>query len=294
MQTNGVDGLALVRELTCLQERVLFVSKGMYRIKFTANCSKNQRLERCHFAISSTFNQPWSKHSSLFSRHLSQLRGLIVQTDAKGTVPVASMVRQFRQCSCSRWLFCHTLSHLSLFPDKCTCYLRPNGDPAWTAHDCSERTCPYGSAWSSETTNGANDAHPHAECSNKGTCDRNSGECVCFENYDGKACERTLCPNDCSGRGICLTQKALAIFQGATYETPWDAEKHLGCKCDVGYRGPDCSRKECPSGEDILGGDGAVKGRECSGRGNCNFITGLCQCFDGYFGNKCQHQTVLS
>mmetsp|Transcript_20704 Transcript_20704/g.44763 ORF Transcript_20704/g.44763 Transcript_20704/m.44763 type:complete len:224 (-) Transcript_20704:114-785(-) len=178
--------------------------------------------------------------------------------------------------------------------DKCTCYLRPNGDPAWTAHDCSERTCPYGSAWSSETTNGANDAHPHAECSNKGTCDRNSGECVCFENYDGKACERTLCPNDCSGRGICLTQKALAIFQGATYETPWDAEKHLGCKCDVGYRGPDCSRKECPSGEDILGGDGAVKGRECSGRGNCNFITGLCQCFDGYFGNKCQHQTVLS
>mmetsp|Transcript_20704 Transcript_20704/g.44764 ORF Transcript_20704/g.44764 Transcript_20704/m.44764 type:complete len:179 (-) Transcript_20704:386-922(-) len=98
MQTNGVDGLALVRELTCVQERVLFVSKGMYRIKFTANCSKNQRLERCHFAISSTFNQPWSKHSSLFSRHLSQLRGLIVQTDAKGTVPVASMTSALATC----------------------------------------------------------------------------------------------------------------------------------------------------------------------------------------------------
>jgi hypothetical protein len=26
--------------------------------------------------------------------------------------------------------------------DKCTCYARPNGDPAWQAADCSERTCP--------------------------------------------------------------------------------------------------------------------------------------------------------
>lgn len=26
--------------------------------------------------------------------------------------------------------------------DKCTCYNRPNGDPAWQGADCSERTCP--------------------------------------------------------------------------------------------------------------------------------------------------------
>lgn len=26
--------------------------------------------------------------------------------------------------------------------DKCTCYTRPNGDPAWQGADCSERTCP--------------------------------------------------------------------------------------------------------------------------------------------------------
>ena len=26
--------------------------------------------------------------------------------------------------------------------DKCTCYSRPNGDPAWQGADCSERTCP--------------------------------------------------------------------------------------------------------------------------------------------------------
>jgi len=178
--------------------------------------------------------------------------------------------------------------------DKCTCYNRPNGDPAWMGHDCSQRTCPKGTAWTTEKVDGENLAHPRVECSNKGTCDRTSGECRCFENYDGKACERTQCPNDCSGRGICMPQKTLAALAGATYTIPWDADKHMGCKCDDGYRGPDCSQKECPSGEDILGGDGAEEGRECSGRGNCNFGMGLCTCFDGYYGNRCQHQTVLS
>merc|ERR1719240_1475329 len=88
--------------------------------------------------------------------------------------------------------------------DKCTCYTRPDGDPAWTGHDCSLRTCPKGAAWVAVATS-ANEAHPLAECSNKGVCDRKSGECECFENYDGIACERTVCPNDCSGRGICYT-----------------------------------------------------------------------------------------
>ena len=31
----------------------------------------------------------------------------------------------------------------------------------------------------------ANEAHPQVECSNKGICDRKTGECMCFENYDG-------------------------------------------------------------------------------------------------------------
>ena len=131
------------------------------------------------------------------------------------------------------------------------------------------------------------------ECSGKGICDHESGECDCFDNYDGMACERTVCPNDCSGRGVCLTQKALAIEGGTTYSAPWDAEKQVGCKCDIGYRGPDCSRKECPSGSDVMGGDGNDKGRDCSGRGLCDYTEGLCNCFTGYFGNRCQYQTVL-
>ena len=149
-----------------------------------------------------------------------------------------------------------------------------------------------GQAWAGNVI-GKDDLHPPVECSNKGYCDRKSGECKCFKNYDGKACERTVCPNDCSGRGVCMTQSALALEFGAQYSNVWDSEKHVGCKCDIGFRGTDCSQKECPSGDDILGGDGASKGRECSGRGLCDYQDGLCKCFMGYYGNRCQHQTVL-
>jgi len=44
-------------------------------------------------------------------------------------------------------------------------------------------------AWVAYPVNGANDAHQSVECSNKGLCDRKTGECQCFDNYDGKACK---------------------------------------------------------------------------------------------------------
>jgi hypothetical protein len=176
--------------------------------------------------------------------------------------------------------------------DKCSCYTRPNSDPAWTEHDCSLRTCPKASAWVATATS-ANGGHPSVECSNKGICDRKTGECECFDNYEGVACERTVCPNDCSGRGMCLTESQLATAANAVYSTPWDASKHVGCVCDKGYRGPDCSLQECPSGADVLLGHGNEKGRDCSGRGICDYSEGLCRCFSGYFGTRCQSQTIL-
>ena len=87
----------------------------------------------------------------------------------------------------------------------------------------------------------ANDVHPVMECSNKGFCDRNTGTCECFPNFEGIACERTTCLNDCSMQGVCYTAKQLAEDANRIYETPWDADKHVGCVCDLGFRGPDCS-----------------------------------------------------
>merc|ERR1712100_969124 len=103
----------------------------------------------------------------------------------------------------------------------------------------------------------ANDAHPLVECSNKGLCDRSTGECQCFENYDGIACERTVCPNACNEAGVCFTEKQLA------------------------------------SGADVLKGYGNEAGRDCSGRGICDYTDGTCQCFVGYYGTRCEYQTIL-
>lgn len=94
----------------------------------------------------------------------------------------------------------------------------------------------------------ANDVHPIMECSNRGICDRSTGMCDCFENFEGIACERTTCPNDCNMSGVCYTQRQLAEDAGRIYETPWDADKNVGCVCDLGFRGPDCRLVECPTG----------------------------------------------
>lgn len=176
--------------------------------------------------------------------------------------------------------------------DKCTCQTRIDGTPAWTYADCSGRTCATYTAWVGDVQN-ANDAHPVIECSGKGLCDRGSGICQCFENYEGVACERTSCPNKCSESGVCFTEKQLAAEASRTYSTPWDATKHMGCICDLGRRGPDCSLLECPSGPDVMKGYGNEAGRDCSGRGICDYSAGTCNCFVGYYGTKCEYQTVL-
>jgi len=171
--------------------------------------------------------------------------------------------------------------------NKCNCFLGINLEPAWTGADCSLRTCPTATAWVSSSIIGPNDMHPTVECSNKGTCDRITGTCTCFPGYDGLACQRSACPMDCNGRGSCFPERILAAKASRTYETPWDANKTLGCFCDPGYRGPACEMHECPTGPDVIGGFGNEAGRDCSGRGICDYSSGTCDCFVGYYGEAC-------
>jgi len=153
----------------------------------------------------------------------------------------------------------------------------------------------------------ADSSHQETECSGKGLCDRNSGRCQCFAGYEGEACQRTSCPNDCSGHGVCQSERRFVEDTGLTYATrsnngAYDADKEMGCLCDVGYRGADCSLVECPSGADPLGGAGAIgvdgewqttNALDCSGRGLCDYSCGLCNCFKGYSGERCETQTVF-
>lgn len=146
----------------------------------------------------------------------------------------------------------------------------------------------------------SNNAHQEVECSGRGSCDASTGRCTCYSGFSGEACQRTVCPSDCSGHGVCQDLRRFAADAGQTYDAAYDANKQMGCLCDNGYRGPDCSMVECPSGDDPMGyfgGDGKDaagndgEAMDCSGRGLCDYSSGQCSCFKGYFGERCEYQT---
>ncbi len=139
---------------------------------------------------------------------------------------------------------------------------------------------PYGTSegypFMADTTGAVmtNTAHDYMECSNKGLCDRETGQCECLPGYDGAACQRASCPsntnsltpgsgvddrsniafkifngrssftgraisnaqvNQCSGHGTCMTLAQLAFLDNSNTYDLWDKKTSMGCKCDPGY-----------------------------------------------------------
>ena len=204
------------------------------------------------------------------------------------------------------------------------------GDPAaWASLplDCSGRVCPGGAAHAAVPAP-ADAARPIRECSGSGVCDRRNGRCRCFDGFLGSACERRQCPGSargglaCAGHGVCTPTAVLARAAGA-----WDDGGGSVCVCDsswaVGlgsgetqeaeWHGADCSLRRCPSGDDpdtaadetdcagrvAPGGAGAgAPGNlchvSCSNRGTCDARTGVCRCYEGYYGHNCALRDVLS
>jgi len=135
--------------------------------------------------------------------------------------------------------------------------------------DCSERICPFELAWV-DTPDSLGNFHKYAECSNKGICNRGSGECECFPGYEGKGCQRTACPNDCSGHGRCKYIEDLPAAQvfyaglptGGNFRDSheaetfsyfgWDNYKTRGCDCDPEFGDVDCSKRLCMHGNDVM------------------------------------------
>merc|ERR1711871_1015517 len=63
-----------------------------------------------------------------------------------------------------------------------------------------------GDFYGSGQHDGAQDeGHFCMECSNRGLCDRKTGECECFDGYTGIGCNRLACAEGCSGHGTCET-----------------------------------------------------------------------------------------
>lgn len=178
---------------------------------------------------------------------------------------------------------------------RCTSYDMCICNRNWQANDCSERVCQFGLAHvdtpkgdldmdgyisgpdeiiavnsfvypfgtseqfprmqNSELADVTNSAHFYMECSNKGTCNRETGVCECLEGYDGAACQRASCPGypeSCSGHGVCKTISQLAAADGNNIYELWDKDVTMGCECDAGFFGADCSLRACKYGVDPL------------------------------------------
>merc|ERR1711968_403418 len=170
--------------------------------------------------------------------------------------------------------------------DVCVCHDNWGVGMSGDSGDCSERICPFELAWV-DTPDANGRFHKYVECAGKGICDRDSGECECFKGYEGKGCQRTSCPNGCSGHGTCeyiedilpTGHHNFAVTSGSD-EVPgsgsvsggdlsfgqdwlaaeryrgayhgWDKRKIRGCVCDAQYHDSDCSKRMCPYGTDRL------------------------------------------
>ena len=219
---------------------------------------------------------------------------------------------------------------------RCTSYDMCVCQRNWQANDCSERVCQFGLAHvdtpkgdlnhnnvisgpdeivvennfaypygttekfprmqSSDLADLTDSAHYYMECSNKGTCDRDTGECQCLPGYDGAACQRASCPGypeSCSGHGVCKTVRQLAYADNQNVYELWDRDVTMGCECDPGFSGPDCSERLCKYGVDQLYMDDtstvkyatwdfAVVHETTSG-GNVNFHDGMYDSSTGYW-----------
>jgi len=139
----------------------------------------------------------------------------------------------------------------------CNKYSQCECNEGFQGADCSEYICPSGRAWGDMATD-TDTAHAVVECSNRGICDRTTGECTCMEGFTGAACERLSCESDCNDHGVCMSYRRFAErtmnddSESYTYETPWDADKVYGCVCDESFINYDCILRDCPHGDDPL------------------------------------------
>mmetsp|Transcript_19197 Transcript_19197/g.31963 ORF Transcript_19197/g.31963 Transcript_19197/m.31963 type:complete len:339 (-) Transcript_19197:2336-3352(-) len=180
-----------------------------------------------------------------------------------GSSIVSSYAECFNKCNghgtCGAW-------------DKCACY-HSYANPE--AKDCSTKVCPYEKSIRQVLSG----SHETTECSNQGTCNRKTGECECHAGFEGSACQRLSCSNDCSGNGECLT---LGVFD-TTY-TGWDKDYVQTCKCDGGFTGADCAERLCPLGDDPLTLQVAyTNGNQVDAIQKCEFKDSGTNAVTGYF-----------
>lgn len=122
----------------------------------------------------------------------------------------------------------------------------------------------------------AQEGHFYMECSNRGLCKRDTGDCECFPGYEGVACNRMVCPDNCNGKGVCQTVKDFASAYAF-----WDGDMARSCKCDPGYTGISCAERQCPFSNDVLTKTNEVyETQYIEIFSNCELASGVLTCAD--------------
>jgi hypothetical protein len=164
----------------------------------------------------------------------------------------------------------------------------------------------------------------YVECSNRGQCDYDSGQCKCvpgFESSDGlggrghrgdcghryesnvrfvhhealyntsadsipKVYTADFTPEGTVGFTNCPVVPDVGICSNHGRCEPGVSTNTNSCKCDPGWTGILCNRKTCPSSSMWVGKVGAahVKKAQCAGIGTCNEATGMCEKCGGGYG----------
>jgi len=188
-----------------------------------------------------------------------------------------------------RQIECSNNGHCNRDSGECQCF------SGFEGFACQKMTCPR--------PNG----NPHEPiCSDRGICKRMSKLSI-----------------DANAIPLSTTARRYETnFMNGT-RSSWDAELGHGCVCDSSWKvgltanttqlaeffGPACEFRRCPSGDDPktlaidetncygkhqTGGDSAELGQvqnkchiDCSNQGTCDYTSGVCTCFAGFYGSNC-------
>ena len=143
---------------------------------------------------------------------------------------------------------------------------------------------------------------------NHGTCVTNttSPYCQCKSEWTGEDCSVAVCPNNCSGNGVCVDGnppqcncKAGYALEDCSLEyvflllkyaylyrivnCPMNCSNHgicdgnRTCVCNLGWTGRSCEIEDCPGTPDCLGRGSCVVGND----------TNYCQCNGPWSGDDC-------